>query len=407
MAVSYDQALSFYTKNRNKFPGMTASQAVDQIVRGGEIPVAAVEAAPTAIPVAAPVAAALAAAAPAPAPVPMAAPEPVAEVEDQPEAPPAPPVYVGPNQAALRAYQLANPEAPASAPAAKNAPVDYAAMAKNAATKRELEGLNINAEIERTTTISPEMQKLIDDKLERYGIQLTQVDKDKQQATWMAVAQAGMKMAQSQSPYFMQALASGMEAGIDGYSEAKAKAAEKKARLQDLKEDLSIKAIELRDQAIEKAINARVAARQGAAADVALESGSLGLIINQKTAPEQIRAPYLNNQQTQAQTANLYSMIGTRAADSRRADAAARGGGGPSLKTSDVKAAIAGAASDNRLIAQRLENFIDPPSAAEKQGLKARQNVNNETIRQGNSILSGKIGVSNNNPLGVSTPWRK
>jgi hypothetical protein len=77
------------------------------------------------------------------------------------------------------------------------------------------------------------------------------------------------------------------------------------------------------------------------------------------------------------------------------------------LKTSDVKAAIAGAASDNRLIAQRLENFIDPPSAAEKQGLKARQNVNNETIRQGNSILSGKIGVSNNNPLGVSTPWRK
>ena len=403
MAVSYDQALNFYKKNRDKFPGMTATQAADQIVRGGEIPVAAVEAAP----VAPPVAAALAAAAPAPAPVPMAAPDSVAEVEDQPEAPPAP-VYVGPNQAALRAYQLANPEAPASAPAAKNAPVDYAAMAKNAATKRELEGLNINAEIERTTTISPEMQKLIDDRLERYGIQLTQVDKDKQQATWMAVAQAGMKMAQSQSPYFMQALASGMEAGIDGYSEAKAKAAEKKARLQDLKEDLSIKAIELRDQAIEKAINARKDALQGAAAKTALESGSLGLIINQKTAAEQIRAPGLNNQQTQAQTANLYSMIGTRAADSRRADAAARNpGGGASLKTSDVKAAIAGAASDNRLIAQRLENFIDPPSAAEKQGLKARQNVNNETIRQGNSILSGKIGVSNNNPLGVSTPWRK
>jgi hypothetical protein len=402
MAVSVDQALSFYTKNRNKFPGMTASQAVDQIVRGGEIPVAAVEAAP-----AAPVAAGLAAAAPAPAPVPMAAPEPVAEVEDQPEAPPAP-VYFGPNQAALRAYQLANPEAPASAPAAKNAPVDYAAMAKNAATKRELEGLNINAEIERTTTISPEMQKLIDDKLERYGIQLTQVDKDKQQATWMAVAQAGMKMAQSQSPYFMQALASGMEAGIDGYSEAKAKAAEKKARLQDLKEDLSIKAIELRDQAIEKAINARKDALQGAAAKTALESGSLGLIINQKTAAEQIRAPGLENAYKQAVTSKVYSDIATDKARLALARAAASpGGGGPSLKTSDVKAAIAGAASDNRLIAQRLENFIDPPSAAEKQGLKARQNVNNETIRQGNSILSGKIGVSNNNPLGVSTPWRK
>lgn len=398
MGVSYDQALNFYKKNRNKFPGMTATQAADQIVRGGEIPVAAVEAAP-----AAPVAAALAAAAPAPVPVPMAAPEPV--VEDQPEAAPAPPVYIGPNQAALRAYNLANPEAQAPV-AVKGKPTDYAAVARNAAVEKRRENMDINAEIERTTTLSPEMQKLIDDKLERYGIQLTQVDKDKQQATWMAVAQAGMKMAQSQSPYFMQALASGMEAGIDGYSEAKAKAAEKKARLQDLKEDLSIKAIELRDQAIEKAINANVAARQGAAADVALEGGSLGLLINQQTAPEQIRAVGLNNRQTEAQIANLGSMVLERGRASARADRADRGGGG-SFKTSDVKAAIAGAASDNKLIAQRLENFIDPPSAAEKQGLKARQSVNNETIRQGNSILSGKIGVSNNNPLGVSTPWRK
>jgi hypothetical protein len=396
MAVSVNQAVSFYTKNRNKFPGMTMSQAVDQMVRGGEIPVAAVEAAP-----AAPVAAALAAAAPAPAPVPMAAPAPVDEVEVVPEAPPAP-VYVGPNQAALRAYQLANPEAPASAPAAKNAPVDYAAMAKNAATKRELEGLNINAEIERTTTLSPEMQKVIDDRLKRYGIELTQVDKDKQQATWMAVAQAGMKMAQSQSPYFMQALASGMEAGIDGYSEAKAKAAEKKARLQDLKEDLSIKAIELRDQAIEKAINARKDALQGAAAKTALESGSLGLIINQKTAAEQIRAPGLENAYKQAVTSKVYSDMANDNARLALQRATASGGGGPSLKTSDVKAAIAGAASDNRLIAQRLENFIDPPSAAEKKQLITRRNQNNDTIRQGNSILSGKIGVSNNNPLGLN-----
>ena len=387
------RAIQIYLENRDKFQGVPQSDAVNLIRRSGGLPAAAaaaVEAAPTAIPVAAPVAAALAAAAPAP--VPMAAPEPVAEVEVVPEAPPAP-MYVGPNQAALRAYNLANPEAQASAPAAKNAPVDYGAVARNAAVEKRRENMGINAEIERTTTISPEMQKLIDDKLERYGIQLTQVDKDKQQATWMAVAQAGMKMAQSQSPYFMQALASGMEAGIDGYSEAKAKAAEKKARLQDLKEDLSIKAIELRDQAIEKAINANLAARQGAAADVALEGGSLGLLINQKTAAEQIRAPGLNNRQTEAQIANLGSMITERGRASARADRAASPGGGASLKTSDVKAAIAGAASDNRLIAQRLENFIDPPSAAEKQGLKARQNRNNDTIKQGNSILSGKIGM--------------
>lgn len=385
MAVSVNQARNFYVKNRDKFPGMGMTQAVEQMVRGGEIPVAAVEAAP-----AAPVAAALAAAAPAPAPVPMAAPEPVAEVEVVPEAPPAP-VYVGPNQAALRAYQLANPEAPASAPAAKNAPVDYAAMAKNAATKRELEGLNINAEIERTTTISPEMQKLIDDKLERYGIQLTQVDKDKQQATWMAVAQAGMKMAQSQSPYFMQALASGMEAGIDGYSEAKAKAAEKKARLQDLKEDLSIKAIELRDQAVEKAIAARKDALQGAAAKTALESGSLGLLINQQTAPEQIRAAGLNNQQTQAQIANIYSTIGERAAAGKRAERAARSGGsgGPSLKNAGQ--VVNSLVSENKTYAAILENPI--ASRAEKNQARSRMQENTKTIDYVRSLQKQNLGM--------------
>ena len=404
MAMTYDQALSFYKKNRNNFPGMTAAQAVDQMVRGGEIPVAAVEAAPTAIPVAAPVAAALAAAAPAPAPVPMAAPEPVAEVEVVPEAPPAP-VYVGPNQAALRAYQLANPEAPASAPAAKNAPVDYAAMAKNAATKQELEGLNINAEIERTTTISPEMQKLIDDRLERYGIQLTQVDKDKQQATWMAVAQAGMKMAQSQSPYFMQALASGMEAGIDGYSEAKAKAAEKKARLQDLKEDLSIKAIELRDQAIERAINARKDVLQGAAAKTAFQKDTLGLIVAGETAPDVVEAARLGNKLTSAQISKVLNDIKNDnvRVSLQRAAATSGPGGGVSVKVINAqRGLIQGQINANN---EELRDITIP--SERKAILRASNDRLVSDLSTLQSALSGNSGVSNNNPLGVSTPWRK
>lgn len=380
MAMTYDQALSFYKKNRNNFPGMTAAQAVDQMVRGGEIPVAAVEAAP-----AAPVAAALAAAAPAPAPVPMAAPEPVAEVEVVPEAPPAP-VYVGPNQAALRAYQLANPEAPASAPAAKNAPVDYAAMAKNAATKQELEGLNINAEIERTTTISPEMQKLIDDRLERYGIQLTQVDKDKQQATWMAVAQAGMKMAQSQSPYFMQALASGMEAGIDGYSEAKAKAAEKKARLQDLKEDLSIKAIELRDQAIERAINARKDALQGAAAKTAFQKDTLGLIVAGETAPDVVESARLGNKLTSAQISKVYSDIATNKGRLALARAAASPGGGGGLSTKTINAQRGLIQSQINANKIEMEDFRTP------QERKVKLTADNDRLRGQLSQLSDMLG---------------
>jgi len=397
MAVSVDQALSFYKKNRNKFPGMTASQAVDQIVRGGEIPVAAVEAAP----VAAPVAAALAAAAPAPAPVPMAAPEPV--VEDQPEAPPAP-VYVGPNQAALRAYQLANPEAPASAPAAKNAPVDYAVMAKNAATKRQLDSLNINAEIERTTTLSPEMQKVIDDRLKRYGIQLTQVDKDKQQATWMAVAQAGMKMAQSQSPYFMQALASGMEAGIDGYSEAKAKAAEKKARLQDLKEDLSIKAIELRDQAVKDAINANLAARQGAAADTTLQKEALGLIVAGETAPDVVEAARLGNKLTSAQISQIFNNIKNDNVRVSLARAAATSGPGGGVSTKVINSQVGIIKAQIAANKSEMDDFTIPRER------KARLAADNDRLRSDlvglQSVLAGSSGLPSNNPLGLNLSRR-
>jgi hypothetical protein len=230
-------------------------------------------------------------------------------------------------EAALAAYNLANPDTPAPA-AVKGKPVDYAAMADRLLKGRKREELEANAYIARTTQLPEETQKLIDDRLARYGIELTQADKDRQQATWMAVAQAGMKMAQSQSPYFMQALASGMEAGIDGYSEAKAKAAEKKARLQDAKEELSMKAIELRAQAVKDAIAARKDATQSAAAETALRKDALGLIINQQTAPEQIRAVGLNNRQTEAQIANLGSMVLERGRASARADRAAVPGAG-------------------------------------------------------------------------------
>ena len=390
MAVSVDQALSFYTKNRNKFPGMTASQAVDQIVRGGEIPVAAVEAAP-----AAPVAAALAAAAPAPAPVPMAAPEPV--VEEQPEAPPAPePVYMNAQEAALAAYNLANPETPAPV-AVKGKPVDYADKARRDAKERERSELKADAYTASTTKLPPEMQKLIDDRLARYGIELTQADKDRQQATWMAVAQAGMKMAQSQSPYFMQALASGMEAGIDGYSEAKAKAAEKKARLQDAKEELSFKAIELRNQAVKDAIDARKAAKTAAAAGITLESGALANIIGQQTAAEQIRAPGLENAYKQAVTSKVYSDMATdkaRLALSQRA-ATSGGGGGVGIKLSQLNPVVNGAISENNRLTEQLNDPLisSQLSPAQKRGMQGRIDSNNQIIAYGRSMQRQKIGM--------------
>jgi len=386
------RAIQIYLENRDKFQGVPQSDAVNLIRRSGGLPAAPVEAAPaaapTAIPVAPPVAAALAAAAPAPAPVPMAAPEPVPEA-----APPPEPEYMNAQEAALAAYNLANPETPAPA-AVKGKPVDYADRARRDAGERQRDELKADAYTASITKLPPEMQKLIDDRLARYGIELTQADKDRQQATWMAVAQAGMKMAQSQSPYFMQALASGMEAGIDGYSEAKAKAAEKKARLQDAKEDLSMKAIELHSQAVKEAIDARKAAKTAAAAGITLESGALGLIIGQNTAAEQIRAVGLNNQQTQAQTANLYSMIGTRAADNRRADRAERGGGS-GVKLSQIGPIANSAISENNRLTEQLNDpYISARfSPAQKSAMQGQIQSNNQIIAYARSIQRQKIGM--------------
>jgi hypothetical protein len=397
MAVSVDQALSFYTKNRNKFPGMTASQAVDQIVRGGEIPVAAVEAAP-----AAPVAAGLAAAAPAPAPVPMAAPEPVDEVEVVPEAPPAP-VYMNQYENALAAYNLANPNTPAPA-AVKGKPVDYADVARRLAADRQRQELEANVEISRNAQIDPETQKLIDDRLARYGIELTQADKDKQQATWMAVAQAGMKMAQSQSPYFMQALASGMEAGIDGYSEAKAKAAEKKARLQDAKEDLSMKAIELRAQAVKDAIGARQASKQSAAADATLFKDTLGGVVAAETADEVVEAARLGNKLTSAQISKVLNDIKNDNVRVSLARAAATSGGGGGLSVKVINAQrglIQGQINANN---QELNDITIPRDR------KARLLADNDRLRSDlstlQSALSGNSGAASNNPLGLNLSGR-
>lgn len=380
MGMSVNQARNFYVKNRDKFPGMGMTQAVEQMVRGGEIPVAAVEAAPTAIPVAAA------------APATMAAPEPAAVVEAAPEAAPAPaPEYMNQYENALAAFRLANPETAAPA-AVKGKPVDYADMARRVSTERQRKELEENVEISRTAQIDPETQKLIDDRLSRYGIELTQADKDRQQATWMAVAQAGMKMAQSQSPYFMQALASGMEAGIDGYSEAKAKAAEKKARLQDAKEELSMKAIELRAQAVKDAIAARQASKQSAAADAALQKDTLAGIVGEQTAGEVIQSAKLGNDLTRANIANTYSTIKERGAAGARAERAARSGG-PSggINLKNAGQVVNSLVSENKTYAAILENPI--ASRAEKDQARQRMQANTRTIDYVRSLQKQNLGI--------------
>lgn len=379
MAVSVNQARNFYIKNRDKFPGMTMTQAVEQMVSSGQLATPPVTAAP-------------AATAPGPAPAPVAVPAPPAPEQT---AEPQPKPYMNQYEAALAAYNLENPEGPPPTPAAKGAKVDYADIARRAAKERQRAMLEENVEIARNAKIDPETQKLIDDRLERYGIQLTEADKDRQQATWMAVAQAGLKMAQSQSPYFMQALASGMEAGLDGYSEAKAKAAEKKARLQEAKEELSMKAIELRAQAVKDAIAARQAAKQGAVADAELQQKTLAGLVGEATAGDVIEAASLGNQQTRAQIANIYNTIQNRNATTAIARAKGAGGGEGGIKLSQLNPVINGAISENNRLTEQLNDPVisSQLSPAEKRSMQAKIQSNNQIIEYGRSLQKQKIGM--------------
>ena len=377
MAVSVNQARNFYIKNRDKFPGMNMTQAVDQMVNSGQLATPPVTAAPAAtapgVP-AAPVAAA---------PAPEAAPAP----QEQP--------YMNQYESALAAYNLANPEAPAPAPGAKASKPDLAAQARQAAKERQRQSLEENVEIARNAKIDPETQKLIDNRLARYGIELTEADKERQQATWMAVAQAGLKMAQSQSPYFMQALATGMEAGLDGFSEAKAKAAEKKARLQDAKEELSMKAIELRAQAVKDAIAARQAAKQGALADAEIQQKTLAGIIGEQTAADVVEAARLGNQMTRAQIANIFNTIDNRNAATAIARGKAAAGGEGGIKLSQLNPVINGAISENNRLTEQLNDPVisSQLSPAEKRSMQAKIQSNNQIIQYGRSLQKQKIGM--------------
>lgn len=381
--LSIDRARQFYMENRDKFPGMSMTDAVAQMVRSGTLPVVQPQGeAPPAEPAAT-------------MPVPTAAQVPAPAVEQQP-APAPKPEYKNEYQLQLEAFNLANPVA-AAAPAGKKGPVDYAARAREAAIEAERRSLQRAADAAAGAKIAPEIDELLTKRDTRLDEQLADIDKDRKQAVWMAIAQAGMKMAQSQSPYFLQALASGMEAGLNGYSEDKAKAAEKKARLQDAKEEGVLKRYELIDKAREKAVNLGRMAKQDVAAEQALAKGSLELVGREETIDEQIAGAGLENEVKRAQIANIRDTIQARREASARADRAARagGGGGGGIKLSQIGPIVNGAISENARLAEQLQ---DPVLSAQltpdqKRQIKAKIQSNDQIIQYGRSIQRQKIGM--------------
>lgn len=323
--MDYRRAYELYLANRDKYAGIPPAQAVSQIQRSGGMEAYAPQGA---------IASALQA------PQPQVEAAPVAEGEVVAEQPPAPRPYRGAYAQALEAFNAENPVVEQQAPP-KGGKVDFVAMAKQRAIEARRADLQAKARIEEQADIDPELKQLYDDRIAKTTQELENVDKDRNQAVWMAIAQAGMKMAQSQSPYFMQALASGLESGLGGYSEAKAKAAEKKARLQAMKEDLTIETVQAKRQAQAEAVARYDASMQNAAAAEALEKGGLQNIILGETAGEEIAGSKLENDVRRAQIAQVYSNIENDRARLALARQAARGG--PSAGTRSRAAALAAA----------------------------------------------------------------
>ena len=145
----------------------------------------------------------------------------------------------------------------------KDGAVDQAVM-----TPEALQGLasarsaEIEDRIRAAAVVSPKMAEMLAGREERYSKELTDIEEDQKRTGWEALAMAGMRMAQSQSPYFMSALATGLEAGLTGYSAKKAAAAERKARLQEQKENVELYREQLKMQAEDREA-ARVARQMG------------------------------------------------------------------------------------------------------------------------------------------------
>ena len=113
-----------------------------------------------------------------------------------------------PAMAAITAGQQAATETAAPAVAAAEAGADGAAVA-------EAEG-----------TMSPALKRATDDYLKLINAQENTDDQDK----FLSLAKAGFAMASSGSPYLLQAVGQGGNAGIDAYQAARAKAAERRLR---------------------------------------------------------------------------------------------------------------------------------------------------------------------------------
>lgn len=220
--------------------------------------------------------------------------------------------YMTPERLAANA---AKARAAALGPLPENATYAEKAM-RLALTGGAAEAENI-AGLREQAQLPPEVKAALESARGRLAEQEAEVGADRKQAIWNALMNAGLSMAQSKSPYFGSALAEGLQTGLKGYTAEKASLAEKKARLGERKDDLTLKEYDMLQKARDAATDAYYAGDKRAGERMALANEALNTIANGETIDAKIKSELLAPKKIEADINYTEARTATEGAQQR------------------------------------------------------------------------------------------
>lgn len=311
------------------------------------------------------------------------------------KAPAAPQQYESPYTVRAR---RASEQLAAMAPPAENATIDQRGAYEQA--KRKAAIAQEEADAVADAKIRPEEEEILAGREARVGEKLAAIEKDRKSSKWKALAEAGFKMAQSNSPYFMQALASGMEAGLKGYDARKADMDEKQSLLKEQSENVKLARIRAIDAAQAQMLDAYRNGDKSALARTQMLATMREDIISGDTAGARKEAALLAPVALQADiTQKEASSERDRAAAdlARRTDPNIRstGGSGPGATGMGTKGATATLTALTRQEGVYQRTINDPlASAADKADARAKR----DEVRRQIAWVKASMGLSGGLP---------
>lgn len=207
--------------------------------------------------------------------------------------------------------------------------MDQVRASSKAAHEAELEARN---KIRQTIGVPKELEEIFKKREERYAKEEADLAADEKKQVWNALAMAGFQMAQSTSPYFLAALSAGMQSGLEGYDAAQAAAAEKKARLMDARESITLDRYKSEKAAENEELANIDAARSASYREQEAQLRYLEGMMAQDLHPLKKQQVQAGIDQIRANIANDRARLGLAYRADARAAAAARGAGDPLAK---------------------------------------------------------------------------